>query len=164
MLEKERLEQLFKKHYGDMYRLARILLHDDAESKDIVSDVFVKLLDGTVCLKEESEKAFLLTCVRNRCLNKMRRMRLQERVSQLYLLDMATDIAPLENTERDLEELRKVIDTQLTPKSKTVLLLHYRDNLTYVEIAQKLQISDVAVYKHLRNAMEKLRKHFKTIE
>ena len=54
-----------------MYRLATILLHDDAESKDVVHDVFAQLLGDTRSLREETAEAFLLTCVRNRCLNLM---------------------------------------------------------------------------------------------
>ena len=42
---------------------------DEDEAKDVVQDVFAKLWDGTNPLREESQRTFLLTCVRNRCLN-----------------------------------------------------------------------------------------------
>ena len=38
MTDEKELEKLFKQHYRQMYRLATILLHDDAESKDVVHD------------------------------------------------------------------------------------------------------------------------------
>ena len=41
MTDEKKLEKLFKQHYRQMYRLATILLHDDAESKDVVHDIFV---------------------------------------------------------------------------------------------------------------------------
>jgi RNA polymerase sigma-70 factor (ECF subfamily) len=44
MTDQRGLQKLFKQHYRQMYRLATILLHDDAESKDVVHDVFAHLL------------------------------------------------------------------------------------------------------------------------
>ena len=85
MTEREKeLSTLFRQHYRQMYRLANILLHDDAESKDIVHDVFAQLLASPAQeLHEETTTAFLLTCVRNRCLNVIRKRKIQERVQQL---------------------------------------------------------------------------------
>ena len=96
MTEREKeLSTLFRQHYRQMYRLANILLHDDAESKDIVHDVFAQLLASPAQeLNEETTTAFLLTCVRNRCLNVIRKRKIQERVQQLYLLDLDTTIIP----------------------------------------------------------------------
>ena len=42
---KQFIQKLFRQHYRQMYRLATILLHDDAESKDVVHDIFAHLLD-----------------------------------------------------------------------------------------------------------------------
>ena len=70
MQDRERqFERLFHSEYGRMYRAAHILLGDDDDAKDAVQDVFARLWDGSVTLREESQRAFLLTCVRNRCLN-----------------------------------------------------------------------------------------------
>ena len=38
-INKETIEQLFRQHYLRMYQLARVLLKDDAASKDVVSEV-----------------------------------------------------------------------------------------------------------------------------
>ncbi len=70
--------------YRQMYRLATILLHDDAESKDVVHDIFAHLLDDPKGLKEETAEHYLLTSVRNRCLNVIRSRQIQERVEHLY--------------------------------------------------------------------------------
>ena len=40
MTDQKKLEKLFRQHYRQMYRLATMLLHDDAESKDVVHDIF----------------------------------------------------------------------------------------------------------------------------
>ena len=43
---RSQIESLFKTHYTQMYHLALTLLFDEAESKDVVSDVFASLLSG----------------------------------------------------------------------------------------------------------------------
>ena len=65
----EQFKELFLSEYGRMYQAAYILLGDEDEAKDAVQDVFAKLWAGTTPLREESQRTFLLTCVRNRCLN-----------------------------------------------------------------------------------------------
>ena len=40
MTDKETIKELFLEHYDRMYLLARVLLHDDEESRDAVSEVF----------------------------------------------------------------------------------------------------------------------------
>ncbi len=41
---RSQIESLFKTHYTQMYHLALTLLFDEAESKDVVSDVFASLI------------------------------------------------------------------------------------------------------------------------
>ena len=48
MTQGKDIEQLFRRHYEKMYNLARCILSDDDESKDVVSDVFTQILVGTV--------------------------------------------------------------------------------------------------------------------
>ena len=69
MTGKREFEIIFRQHYDGMFRLARRMLGDDAESKDVVSDVFAYLLKSNIDLKSDTLQAFLLTSVRNRCIN-----------------------------------------------------------------------------------------------
>lgn len=164
MIQKERIEQLFRCYYREMYRLARILLHDEAESKDAVSEVFTRLMDIVDDLDAGSERAFLMTSVRNRCLNIIRNRDLQQQIRRRYLLDLQTDLRPAESMEAELKEINRCIETELTEADRRMLLLHYREHLTYQEMAQREGISEVAVYKHLRKALDVLRNHFKKQE
>ena len=94
MTDQSKLEKLFRQHYRQMYRLATILLHDDAESKDVVHDIFAQLLNDSKDLKEDTAESYLFTCVRNRCMNVSRSRQIQERVEHLYLLDLDKTITP----------------------------------------------------------------------
>ena len=162
MTDQRKLEKLFKQHYRQMYRLATILLHDDAESKDVVHDIFARLLDDHRDLKEETAESYLLTSVRNRCLNVMRNRQIQERVERLYLLDLDTTITPTEQFEEELKALYKGIEQLEPPVCHDIIMQHFHDGITFKEIANRLGVSETTVYKHLRRALSQLRTHLKT--
>lgn len=156
------LETLFRQHYCQMYRLATILLHDDAESKDIVHDVFAQLIASpTQELYGVKATAYLLTCVRNRCLNVIRGRKIQERIQRLYLLDIDTSVIPADVTEEELKALLEGVSLLAPPVCREVIELHFREGLTFREIALRLGVSETTVYKHLRSALSQLRKHLK---
>ena len=91
-INKETIEQLFRQHYLRMYQLARILLKDDAASKDVVSEVFADVLNGKAQLGLDDETiasnsplpstnagSYLLVCVRHKCLNLLIRQKMKDR-------------------------------------------------------------------------------------
>ena len=159
MTDQKKLEKLFRQHYRQMYRLATMLLHDDAESKDVVHDIFAHLLRESQDLREETAEHYLLTSVRNRCLNVIRSRQIQERVEHLYLLDLDTTITPTERLEEELKALYKGIN-QLEPLvCRDIIMQHFRDGITFKEIALRLSVSETTVYKHLRRALHQLRTH-----
>ena len=159
MTDEKELEKLFKQHYRQMYRLATILLHDDAESKDVVHDIFAHLLRSSQDLREETAESYLLTSVRNRCMNVIRSRQIQERVEHLYLLDLDTTITPTERLEEELKALYKGINQLEPPVCHDIIIQHFRDGVTFKEIANRLGVSETTVYKHLRRALHQLRTH-----
>ena len=162
--KKRHIERLFKQHYRAMYKLANILLHDDDESKDIVHDVFARLLTDESRLQEETAGAFLLSCVRNQCLNVIRDRKIHERARQLLMLESEISSKPAEAIEAEAIALYQAVAGLFPPVCREVILLHYRDRLTYREIAERLGVSETTVYRHLNSALDKLRKTLKTTE
>lgn len=159
---KQAIKTLFKRHYRQMHRLATLLLHDDADSKDVVHDVFAQLLASpTPSLREETAAAFLLTCVRNRCLNVIRGKKIQERVQRLYLLDLDTTVIPTDLFNEELRALSEGIPLLTPPICREIIELHFREGLTFREIALRLHVSETTIYKHLRRALTQLRTHLK---
>ena len=61
MTDRERhIERLFRQHYSAMHLLAYMLLHNDDDSKDVVHDVFAKLLVEQTELRETTVLPYLL--------------------------------------------------------------------------------------------------------
>ena len=165
MTQRERqVEQLFKLHYRAMYRLASILLHDDDESKDIVHDVFARLLAQQVELNEDTAQSYLLLSVRNRCLNVIRNRKIHEQVHQYLLpVDEVEQISP-EDFERIVDMLKVGINELFPPICQEVIRLHFSEGLTFREIAKRMGVSETTIYKHLRNALDQLRQTLKNAE
>ena len=159
---KDIIQRLFQQHYRQMYRLATILLHDEAESKDVVHDVFAQLLSEQHPIREDTAQAFLLTSVRNRCLNLIRNRQIQERIQRLYLLDQQTTTLSDQQLGETLDTLSEAIRQLQPPIRRDIILRHFADGLTFSEVAHDLQVSETTVYKHLRRALESLREKLKT--
>lgn len=87
MTQEKDIEQLFRRHYEKMYNLARCILSDDDESKDVVSDVFTQILVDNIVLLPESEEGYLMRSVRNRCFNLITHKSVKERVAKALLDD-----------------------------------------------------------------------------
>jgi RNA polymerase sigma-70 factor (family 1) len=157
MQRKQQFEMLFKSHYGQMLALAKILLKDDEEAKDVVSDVFTQVWEGTIDPYIAQPRGYLLTCVRNRCFDVLGHRTVKERVHQLLTLDSALAIIPMKDELAELQLLKETVDTRLTAKDRQVLLMKYEQKMKYREIADELNISEVAVYKHLSQALKTLK-------
>ena len=160
-IREQQFERLFRSEYGRMYRAAHILLGDDEEAKDAVQDVFAHLWDGGIELREESLRTFLLTCVRNRCLNIISQRRLNMEPSQ-NALNVAEDLKPWDGkTDDELTEMvLNYVDERLTPQTSRIIHMHYDDQRSYKEISKSLGISVSAVNKHIVQGLRKLRQSF----
>lgn len=144
-----------------MYRLACRLLHDPEAARDIVQDVFRSVLDGP---QERVTTPYLLQAVRYACFKHVRDLSTRQRLIRFYALDMDETDSETWPDDEELERLRSLINNQLPERTRTILELKFIKGLKYREIAQELSISEVAVYKQLRNAINTLRLYFKNDE
>ena len=159
MNRKKDIEQLFRQHYAKMYNLARCILSDDDESKDVVSEVFSQILADDVVLVPESEEGYLMRSVRNRCLNLIAHKGVKEKVVKLLIDD--TDVILSDETDERLEQLLLLIDDLEPPIRKQIFRLRYLSEMSYQEVADKVEVSKVTVFNHLSQAMDWIRKQFR---
>ena len=153
------LEILFKTHYAAMFRLAMSLLYDEDESKDVVSDVFASLLDGGLAIRSDNARGFLLTCVRNSCINVIRHKQMRERFMKLYS-NSAEPLADGPDDSLTLAELREYVDNNLPPLSRRIFTLRYLHDMTCQQVADAVGVSRVTVHHHLSQSLEKINTYF----
>ena len=85
-MKNEEVERLFRENYRRMFLVAVFLLHDEAEGKDVVHDVFETVMRNGIELRGETASGYLLSSTRNRCLNRLRSMRIKEKVANEYVI------------------------------------------------------------------------------
>ena len=161
MIDKREFEKVFRHHYDGMFRLAKRMLGDDAESKDVVSDVFAHLLHSANDLRSDTLQTFLLTSVRNRCINLLVHRQKEQQMQKAIVVEMIT---PEQTAEQEkLQTLHHYIDSQMPKLSQQILRLRYQQGLKYREIAKVLQVSEVTVHNHLSQSLKQLKDRFKSL-
>ena len=155
---KQAFEHLFKENYPHMYRMAFSMVENADDAKDAVNQVFAQIWRGKPRVARESVRGYLLAATRNQCLHLLRSRQLQRQMEQ----ELRQDMAESESEERNelLQQLRQVIEDNLTEQDRRVLSLHYEEDMTYNETAKVLGISAAAVNKHITRSLAKIRKNF----
>ena len=142
--------------------MAASILYDEDESKDVVSEVFSRLIVNGIVLRPETAEAYLLTGVRNQCRNVMVRKQVRERFVHL-LSEKATEPTIADSEQLRMSELMQYVEEHLPPLSQQIFRLRYLREMTCQEVADVLGISRMTVHNHLRESIEKIRVYFKSI-
>lgn len=150
--------ELYRMHYEELLQRACILLHDEEDARDAVSDVMARLMATDILPEGEKLIAYARSSVRFECLNRLKRMKLQERMRRALPLEDAE--ADIRDEEESYQQYQQFIQTELTPQTRRIFRMHYGERLKYREIAEQIGISEAAVYKHLSQAITKLKKRF----
>lgn len=150
------IEQLFKAHYEQMYRLAVALLHNDDLARDIVHDVFVSLLEGRPGVIVTG--AYLLKAVRNRSLNHIRNCEIHQRIATRYFLDNEEYDGEDWPDEETIARIYSLISNDISTQARRVMELRFSEGMPVARVATTIGISETAVYRHLSHALTIIRK------
>jgi RNA polymerase sigma-70 factor (ECF subfamily) len=139
------------------------LSNDYDGAKDIVQNIIVNLWERRKALPNiKSFKSYLYKSVYNEFLNQIRtssRMMVFEKEYFEALKDFVDDHDE-SKTKQQIALLHNEIE-KLSPKCKETFLLCKREGLTYIEIADHLNISIKTVENHMIKAFSILRKKMK---
>ena len=133
MLDKRILEQLFRQNYSEMIHLARVLLGDDGEAEDVVQDIFLRIADSDIPPKNDS---YLLTAVRNACLNEIRQMQLHERVKNLLPIETEIEQQPIDKQQEQLDNISAFVDEQLEEPHRSIFHLRFDESRNIFKLLQ----------------------------
>ena len=160
IMTKKEFENIYRQHYAKMYRLARTMLYDVDESKDVVSDIFARLLRDCDRPQKDKMEGYLMTAVRNRCRDVISHKSMQERVEKLFLQEsMQCQIVSMNDDDR-LERLMQFIESELPPLSQQIFRLRFLREMSYEEVAQATGVSKVTVFNHLSQSLQRIKEYF----
>lgn len=166
-MKETEIERLFRQYYNRMVRLARTMLYDDEESRDVVSEVFATLVKTDITPK--NVESYLVMSIRNRCLNLLEHKEVRAKFEQAYTMEArllsSDDDEGLStvSVEKEYEQLMDYARRQLTEQALMVFQMRHLQGMKYQEIAKQLGISRVMVYKHLAKAMTTIKEYQKKI-
>ncbi len=153
-------EQHFKEYYPVLLRKSYQLLKVPHLAEDAVQDVFVQLWQSNKDLSSlDCIKAYLFTCVKNRCLNVLRSrkreiLRYLEQSKQKTTVGRETEETVLFN---EMKERVKQKVNSLSPSRKEVFEMKL-EGVSNKEIAAHFNISENTVKVHYNRANKLVRK------
>ena len=162
-MKKEEIEILFRQHYGQMIRLAKRMLYEDEESRDVVSEVFATLIKTDILPK--NMEGYLMASVRNRCLNLLEHKDVRAKFEHAYTQEMKQNVATdddafsYSSVEQRYQQMMIFAKRNLSEQTLLVFRMRHIDGMKYQEIADQLGISRVMVYKHLAKAMNTIKEY-----
>ncbi|SFD62714.1 RNA polymerase sigma-70 factor, ECF subfamily [Chitinophaga sp. CF118] len=156
---KEAFDVIYMRYWERLYFYLVKAIKDAEEAEDILQEVFVSFwkrrnnLDGI-----ESLSAYLFSCARYSGFRYIRNeiKKNDFRKSWNFLFREEDDLFEMQLAANDLSRLlNKEID-KLPVKMREVFILSRKGELSYKEIAHKLNISDKTVKKQINNALKYL--------
>lgn len=163
-MSRDEVKHLFVCHYAKMYAVARSILFDGEESKDVVSDVFESLLGGNVVLLPGREECYLLTSVRNRCIKRLRHQDVRRSFARMQMVGADEAEISAEADDARLADVMEAAHRHLSEQELRIFRRRFVDGMSYDEIARAESVSKVAVWKHLSHLIQVIREHLKKTE
>lgn len=152
--------EIYKRHSPKVFYQVNQMLRDRDAAKDLVQELFIAVWTKAINIKEDTKLGgYLYIAAQNRVFKLIQQGKLKNDYLQ-SLSEFTSQMNFATNEAVGEKELQTLIDLEiakLPPKMKQVFELSRKENLSYHEIAQQLDISDNTVRKQVSNALKILR-------
>lgn len=155
-MNKDFLARHILPHSDSFFRLAKFSLNDEELAKDIVQDLYVKLLE--LDLQVENVKnisAYAHRILRNLCLDYVRTQQEFTKIPEQIEDRQTTPFEKLEQ-QNTHKLIRKIINT-LPEQQKTAVVLRDIEGYEYSEIAEIMETTTNTVMANLSRARKQIR-------
>lgn len=157
-------EALFKQWYQPLCYYAHSILHRQDDAEEIVQKTFYKLWDQREKMEIHSSiKSYLYKMVHNSCLNKIKQLKMQsghhEQIA--YFSEVSANHVEQTVVHNELNRQVELAIAELPERCREVFLLSRMQQLSYAEIAEKMQISPNTVETQIVKALKALRLRLK---
>jgi RNA polymerase sigma-70 factor (ECF subfamily) len=153
------LERLYDEHAQPLHAFLLNLTRDEADTRDLLQEIFVKLArNANLLLGVREERAFLIRLAHNAAIDLMRRRGSRERTRENLVAEMVTPFAPADDPDEEIfrHELSAAL-AELPREQRAVAHLKLWEGLTFEQIAAALEIPPNTAASRSRYALDKLR-------
>jgi len=153
---------LYQQTSGVVYGFAMSILRNKHDAEDVMHDAFIKIYTGAVSYKPSGNPmAWILTIVRNLCLNKVRAGKICEDLSQYDdLVGAVSNDSEAVLDRMVLETAMKVLDAE----ERQIVVLHAMTGFKHREIAEILDLPTGTILSKYNRALKKMRKEIEAKE
>ena len=156
LLDRMAFSKLYEAYAPMVYRRCVFLLKDDAEAKDMVQNVFLRVYERVDSLDLSQPSSLLWNTATRLCLNRIRdkkRRGLDVDSSELLLTIACAE----EDDSYEAKGLLAKIFSKEQESTRTIVTLHYVDGMTLEETAETVGLSVSGVRKRLRTLQTKIK-------
>ncbi|QIH31618.1 sigma-70 family RNA polymerase sigma factor [Sphingobacterium sp. DR205] len=160
-------KEVYQEHYPGLYRYAMSYLKNEEEVKNIIQEVFILFWNKKSELEDFTNlKAYLVASLKYLLWNeirKKRRLAVRKEASTENILELDLHIETLDQTPISFlctNEIYTILYHTLEEQgvqTKEIFILNREVNLSYQEIALRLDISTKSVEYHISKALRALR-------
>jgi RNA polymerase sigma-70 factor (ECF subfamily) len=153
-----RLDALVREHQEALYAFALKLTGEVNDARDLVQDVFEKVLRTDAAQPRGNDRAWMFTVLHHLFVDRYRKKARAPRHASLDDVDVAaeTPVAPPAWVDLTVDQVR-VAMRSLEPEFAEVYELHALEGLGYGEIAARLGLPSSTVGTRIMRARKKLR-------
>ena len=156
LLDRMAFSKLYEAYAPMVYRRCVFLLKDEAEAKDMVQNVFLRIYEHVDSLDLSQPSSLLWNTATRLCLNRIRdkkRRGLDVDSSELLLTIACAE----EDDGVEARGLLAKIFSKEQESTRTIATLHYVDGMTLEETAETVGLSVSGVRKRLRTLQAKIK-------
>lgn len=137
-MNRAEFERVYAQYGGLVLRRAKAIMRDEAVAKDVMQDVFVRVLRAEAAFsKVASPMAWLAQATTHECLNRLRN---SQRREQLHEAQGDGEEASRAAAPDERIDVARVLE-HVGPELQAIAIAHYVDGLTHEEISEQLQVS-----------------------
>jgi RNA polymerase sigma-19 factor, ECF subfamily len=154
---------VFQQHYPNACKTIRRFIRENSTVEDLAQDVFIRFWERREKIDiKTSIGAYIHRMAINEALTFLRKQKKfqQDNIDDFsFSADGASSVQVMEGEELQLK-IKNAIDS-LPPKCRTVFLLSRHEEMSYKEIAVKMDISIKTVENQMGKALRVMREHLK---
>ncbi|WP_313138500.1 RNA polymerase sigma-70 factor [Myroides sp.] len=160
MISKEKMfDALYEKHWSELYAFAFNVTRDKVIAEDIVQEVFIDYWSRMNTINVELPRAYFFQAVRNQCAKALS----NRNFNQVQIENIASLVPDLDEIQFEevkqqlLNEINQTAISLLPDKCLTIFKMRFYEQLSYKEIASRLNISESTVENQVNKALKLLR-------
>jgi len=159
------LERFYDGHAQSLYAFLLNLTRDEADTRDLLQDIFVKLArDPDLLAGVRDERAFLIRLAHNAAIDLIRRRGTRDKTRDQFAAEITSPFVPCGDPDEQTfcAALTKAL-AELPPEQRAVVHLKLWEGLTFEQIASALDIPPNTAASRYRYGLDKLRERLRPL-